>query len=397
MQHLKEYRQALPPLWLLVFVSGLGPISMNGVLPANNAIMQELVASQGQIQLLLTLYLLSTLLAQPFLGNWADRVGRRPVAIFGLLVFALGSAIAALAPSIEWLLLGRAAQGAGSAACMAIPRTIVRDVYPRNKAASVIGYLTTAMMVVPMIGPAICGWITDATSWRWVHALLAVLGLLAALGAYVKQHETRPPRPEGQQPVGFISASRTLFAAPGFLGYCLLLCGSVGLYFGFISSSPYIMMNLRGHSASSYGSWFAVVAVGYISGNLLAGRFSSTVGTTRMLKIGVSLACLAVVGFWVLSGIEHPLGLFAPMFLVAMSNGMSIPNVNAAALGLVPHLAGNASGLLGVAYLGMGVLLSFVLAALLGESATPLYLSMTICIAIAIVGLKLVLEAEDQT
>lgn len=396
MPDLKRSRQTLPPLWLLVFISGLGPISMNGVLPANNAIMQELLASQGQIQLLLSVYLFSTLLAQPFMGNWADRVGRRPVAIFGLAVFALGSLVAAVAPSMEWLLLGRAAQGAGSAACMAIPRTIVRDVYERDKAASVIGYLTTAMMVVPMVGPALCGWITDATSWRWVHALLAVLGALAALCAYLAQHETRPALPEGHRPVGFLSASRTLLATPSFAGYCLILCGSVGLYFGFISSSPYIMMTLRGHSASSYGNWFAVVAIGYITGNLIAGRFSAVVGSTRMLLFGVSLAVGSVVFFWLLSEVEHPLGLFAPMFLVAISNGMAIPNVNAAALGLVPHLAGNASGLLGVAYLGVGVVLTLILGATLGETATPLYLAMTVCGAVAVYGLRRIMAAPPR-
>ncbi len=395
MQHLKQYRQALPPLWLLVFVSGLGPISMNGVLPANNAIMSDLIASQGQIQLLLTVYLLCTLLAQPLVGNWADRYGRRPVSIYGLLVFAAGSALATVAPNMELLLLGRALQGAGSAVCMGVPRTIVRDVYPRDKAASVIGYLTTAMMVVPMVGPALCGWITDATSWRWVHAMLCVLGLLAAFGAWRTQHETRPPRPEGEAAVGFMSASRTLFSTPGFLGYSLLLCGSVGLYFSFLSSAPYIMMNLRGHSASSYGAWFAMTAIGYISGNLLAGRFSSRMGTTRMLTIGVALAVFGVIAFWALSGVQHPLGLFIPMLIVAMSNGMSIPNVNAAALGLVPQLAGNASGVLGVAYLGMGVLLTLALGALLSESAFPMYLAMTICAFIALYGLKRVRDAGE--
>jgi len=395
MQHLKQYRQALPPLWLLIFVSGLGPLSMNGVLPANNAIMRDLAASQSQIQLLLTVYLLCTLLAQPFAGNWADRYGRRPVSIVGLLIFAAGSGIAAIAPNIELLLFGRALQGAGSAVCMAIPRTIVRDVYSRDKAASVIGYLTTAMMVVPMVGPAVCGWLTDATSWHWVHALLCLLGLVAAFGSWRTQHETRPPLPEGHQPVGFISASRKLFARPAFVGYCLVLCGSVGLYFAFLSSAPYIMMTLRDHSAASYGSWFAMTAIGYITGNLIAGRYSSKTGTTRMLTFGVLIAVVGVICFWAFSGWHHPLGLFLPMLLVAMSNGMSIPNVNAAALGIVPELAGNASGVLGIAYLGMGVLLTLILGALLSESALPMYLAMTVCMVIALLGLKKVHNAGE--
>lgn len=395
MQHLKNYRKALPPLWLLIFVSGIGPVSMNGVLPANNAIMQELMATQEQVQWLLTIYLLSILLAQPFVGNWADRIGRRPVSIAGLLIFAGGSAVAALAPNIEILLLGRALQGAGSATCMAIPRTIVRDVFSRDKAASAMGYLTTAMMVVPMIGPWFCGWLTDVTSWRWVHAILCLLGLLAALGSWISQNETRPPRIDGQQPVGFIRATRILFATRGFPGYSLVLCGCVGLYFSFLSSAPYIMMNLRGHSASSYGSWFSAIAIGYIGGNLFAGRYSAQMGTTRMLSIGTVVAGIGVASFWAFAGVEHPLGLFGPMLLVAMSNGINIPNVNAAALGLVPQLAGNASGVLGVVYLGVGTLLTLVLGVLLTDSATPMYLAMSACMCIAVYGLTRVIKSGE--
>jgi len=94
----------LPPLWLLVIISAVGPIVMNGVLPANTAIMAELETSYGSAQLVLSVFLLALLFGQILLGNAADRFGRRPVMLASLAGFSIGGALCAVAPSIESLL-----------------------------------------------------------------------------------------------------------------------------------------------------------------------------------------------------------------------------------------------------------------------------------------------------
>ena len=73
---------------------------------------------------------------------------------------------------------------------MFLPRTVDRDVYTQNKAASVIGYITTAMMVAPMFAPAMGGWITDTYSWRYMYLGLAGLSLVLFFMSYRYQYET---------------------------------------------------------------------------------------------------------------------------------------------------------------------------------------------------------------
>lgn len=141
----------VPSFWLLVFVSALGPISMNGVLPANVAVMEDLSVSYGQAQLVFTIFLIAMLLFQLISGSLSDRFGRRSVVIGGLAIFSLGGLVCALATSIEWLLIGRFIQGGGAAVCVSMPRTMVRDALPRDQAASAIGYLTMAMMIAPLM------------------------------------------------------------------------------------------------------------------------------------------------------------------------------------------------------------------------------------------------------
>jgi len=419
-------------LLLLVAISTVGPLALNGVLPATSAIMAELATSYGLAQLVLTAYLLATLVSQIVLGPAADRHGRRPVMVGGLLVFALGSVGCALAPSIELLLLARFVQGFGGAVCMFLPRTIVRDVHPRDRAASVIGYMTTAMMIAPMFGPALGGWITDAASWRWMYGGLALLGTALASLAWRYQPETLPGSSvergfaggtaagaavvdesetlESGDPVlgtdrvghgsvagtsGGTGSARatgrgpfvTLVGERAFVGYALLMTGSVGVYYTFLAGAPYVAMESRGLDASSFGRWFALVAIGYLAGNLVAGRFSEHVGVARMIVLGMVPFGLGVAAFWVLSGWSHPLGLFVPMQLVAFSNGVSLPNMISGAMSVRPALAASASGIAGGLQTAFGVLLTLAVGLLLPFGDAWLYALATLCATVTAFGL----------
>lgn len=373
-----------PPLLLLVGISAIGPIALNGVLPATTAIMQDLMTSYSTAQLALTVYLFATMISQLVLGNLADRIGRRPVMIGSLLVFGLGGVICALSPSIEVLLLGRFVQGLGSSVCVFLTRTIMRDVHSKDKAASAIGYMNTAMMVAPMFGPGICGWITDISSWRIMYALLAVAGGLFSWFSYRYQNETLTHCDEVKP--NFIVGSISLLKNAEYQAYLAILCGAVGIYFSFLAGAPYVVMELRGHSAASYGFWFSMVAIGYLLGNFTAGRLSQKLGTQRMIVLSLIPAVAGTILFWVFSGWSNLTGLFLPMQLIAYSNGMCLPNLTSAAMSVRPSLSGTASGLTGTVQVASAILLTLVVSQLLKASEFPLFWMITLCTAICIMG-----------
>jgi len=200
--------------------------------------MIDLESQYSLVQLVLTVFLLANLLGQLTLGHAADTWGRRPILIGSLLVFSVGGAICALAPSIEWLLLGRFIQGFGASTCMFIPRTIVRDVYPRDRAASVIGYMTTAMMIAPLFGPMIGGWVTDNYNWRFLYVGLAVMGVVLSLFAWRYQHETLTTKID-QQPVSWLSSAARLLSEREFFSYVLMMMGSVGVIRALVCGGSY--------------------------------------------------------------------------------------------------------------------------------------------------------------
>ena len=408
-------------LMLLVGIAGLGPVALNGVLPAASAVMRELRTDYAAAQLVLTVFLVATFSAQIVLGRAADRYGRRPVMIASLALFSLGSAACALAPTIETLLAARFVQGFGGAVCVFLPRTIVRDVYPEDRAASVIGYVTTAMMIAPMFGPAVGGWVTERGDWRWMYVGLSALGALAAVLAWRFLRETRgtlddspvpapgtkaggAPATGGRGHAGAGTAAgtgrswsagetrapvRTLLAEPAFRAVSLVLAGSVGIYYGFLAGAPYVAMESRAMGAAEYGRWFMVVAVGYLAGNLLAGRFSARFGTHRMMTLGAVPLVLGATGFVAFSGSDAPAALFVPMLFVAVSNGIVLPNASSALMSVRPELAATASGLAGSLQTGAGVLLTIAIGIALGDGDGWLFVAIAACAAAALAGLAL--------
>jgi len=418
---------AWPLLLLLVGISAIGPVTMNGVLPATSAVMIDLQTSYGTAQLVLTVFLIATFAAQIVLGRAADRYGRRPVMVFGLAVFTVGSLLCSISPNIEALLAGRFVQGFGASVCVFLPRTIVRDAWSRDRAASVIGWMTTAMMVAPLFGPALGGWVTDTLDWHWMYRGLALIGLVFTLLAALFQRETlgmssharsatsvasvavpvtagkgavteavtgagavvahgatgRPGQPGPARDPG---AMRLLWGEASFRSLALLLAGSVGVYYSFLAGAPYLAMERRGMAASDYGLWFGMVGIGYLAGNLVAGSLSARLGAFRMIRLGLVPMGAGIVAFWLASGSTHPVALFLPMQLFAFSNGMSLPNVISAAMSVRPELAGTASGLAGSLQTGSGVLLTLAIGFVLPSGDLWLPAAMSLCVLLAFYG-----------
>ncbi len=378
---------------VLVAISAIGPMALNGVLPATTAIMVDLSTRYELVQLVLTAYLLANLLSQLVLGPAADRFGRRPIMLLSLCIFCVGSFVCAKAPSIEWLIGGRFLQGIGGAVCAFLPRAVVRDVYSQNKAASVIGYITTAMMVAPLFAPAVGGWITDQFSWRWMYYGLSLLGAVLVVLTYRFQYETLGTQKGADEltvasaKVSWIASSKVLLSDSRFVACAIMQAGTIGVYYGFLSGAPYVAMESRGLSASEYGIWFSTVATGYLTGNLVAGRFSESQGVYRMIILGTVPFVLGGIMFWVGAAFMHPAALFLPMFLVALSNGMSLPSMFSLGMSVRPEFAASASGIAGSLQTAVGVLLSVALGYLLPFSELWLFIVISVSMALSLSGL----------
>ena len=122
------------------------PMSIDMYLPAFPALQQDFATTAGNVQMTLSLFLLGLAVGQLLYGPLADRYGRKPPLYAGLAVYVLASGGAALAGGIDSLILLRLAQALGGCAGMVLTRAIVRDIYTRDRAASVLAYIVMAVI-----------------------------------------------------------------------------------------------------------------------------------------------------------------------------------------------------------------------------------------------------------
>lgn len=372
-------RARKPNTLILVLCAAVNPLAINIFVPSMPGMAGEFGVSYATIQLGMSLYLATTAVLTLIAGPLSDIYGRRPVIIGGFVLFLAGVALSLSATDITTFLAGRILQAA-AAAGMVLSRAIVRDVYEREEAASMMGYVAMGMSVSPMLGPAIGGLLDDVYSWRASFLLLGALGAFALLVASVRLPETNLAR--GRPMAEQLRAYRVLATAPAFWIYTATGALTACVFFGFLGGGPAIASTYLKMSASSYGLWFAACAAGYMGGNFIAGRYSRNWGVARMILLGsaVTLAGAALPVFLLGAGMTSPLALFGPTFFIGIGNGMAIPNITAAAVSVKPDAAGAASGLLGALQVGAGAAASVVCSIAAGDGTNVIAFGTTLAL-----------------
>jgi len=390
-------RQSPPHISTLILLSGLSALAMNVFLPSLPGMAEHYQVEYRLMALSVPLYLAVNAIIQILIGPISDKVGRRPVILVGIVLFLLATVGCILSPTAEIFLLFRMAQ-AVSAVAMVLSRAAVRDLYDQDKAASMIGYVTMGMAVVPMVGPAIGGVLDQAFGWTANFWLLLVLATIILAFSYLDFGETA--HKSGKTLVAQFQEYPELLRSPRFWGYSLASGLSSGSFFAYLGGAPFVGTEIYGLTTAELGLYFASPAIGYFAGNFMSGRYSTRFGINRMVFWGcwingVGVALSLILAF---AGLDTVYSFFGFMTLVGLGNGMAIPNSTAGALSVRPHLAGTAAGLSGAMMLGVGAGLSALAGWLLvpGSTAVPLLLIMQATAAFGLLSILLVIKRERQ-
>jgi len=363
-------RTTPPHIMTLVFMAGLSALSMNVFLPSLPTMAAWFGTEYAVMQLALSLYLAVTAVLQLFVGPISDRYGRRPVllvTIAAFLVFTLGTLVA---PTVELFLVCRMGQ-ALVVTGMVLSRAIVRDMVDEAQAASMIGYVTMGMALVPMVGPALGGWLEEAFGWQASFWLMFVCGFGVLALIWADSGETA--RTRSTSLAAQVRGYPALLRARRFWGYCAVAAFTSGTFFAYLGGMPFVGSIVYGVTPTELGLYFAPTAIGYALGNFISGRFAVRVGVIAMIRAG-SLLTLGglVVQSLMMALTDMPVWLFFTMFaFLGLGNGMVLPSANAGMLSVRPELAGTASGLGGAIMIGGGAALSALTGALLTEQTGP--------------------------
>jgi len=346
-------------LALLIAMAGMSSLSLNILVPAMPGLATKLAADPARVQLTVSLYLLGLAAAQLVFGPLSDRFGRRPVVLAGLALATIASTAAIFAASIASLVIARVAQSLGASTGQTIGRAIIRDLYDRQHAASMIGLVTSVVVLMPMIAPLIGGILDTLFGWEAIFAFTAVLSFAICAWALLDLPETRNLSLAPNSERHFRADLAALAASPRFFGYAL--CAGLGSapFFSFLGAAPHVVVSMLGRTSAEYGLWFFVPSIGFMAGNFAVSRLTTRFGIDALIRWGIALTiagCLLNVSVYVALPGWEMFTIFLPQIVIGFGNGLLLPTSIAGAVSIRPQVAGTASGVTGFVQMGIAAI-----------------------------------------
>lgn len=390
-------RTSAPHISTLIFLAGISALVMNIFLPSLPAMSDHFGVEYSFMQLSVALYLGVSGFLQIFIGPLSDKFGRRPVVLTGVSIYCLATIGCLMAQSGEVFMIFRMLQ-AVIAVGLVLSRAVIRDMVPGAQAASMIGYVTMGMSLVPMLGPALGGYLQEHFGWQSNFYVLLAVGLFLLALIWADLGETAPKSDNSL--VQQFREYPELLTSPRFWGYCMAAAFGSGAFFAYLGGAPFVGINVNDLEPAQLGTYFMAPGVGYFAGNFLSGRYSARVGINRMVLLGALIACIGplIPLSLHLLGANTAFTFFGSIVFIGLGNGMTLPNANAGMLSVRPHLAGTAAGLGGAIMIGGGAALSALAGAMLtpGSGDLPLLTLMLTTCALSIVAILLVIRRERQ-
>ncbi len=390
-------RTTPPHITTLVLIASLGSVSLSIFLASLPEMARYFNVPYALMQLAITGYLALTTIAHLLLGPISDRYGRRPVMLTSIILFIAATIGAVASESYEAFMVFRVLQSVIISGLI-LSRTIVRDLVERDKAASMIGYVTMGMALAPMMAPPFGGFLAEHFGWQSNFHFLTIFALIVFVVCWLDQGETNQHKTSSFAEQ--IKAYPDLLKSRRFWGYALTAAFSAGTFFAYLGGAPFVGSEIYGLSSAQIGAYLMLTPVGYMLGNGISGKFTTRLGIYKMITIGIIITLMGMFGslLCILAGWGHPLAFFLFTISIGLGNGMTLPSANAGLLDVRPQLAGSASGLGGALMTLGGAIFSALSGAALTATSGPLPLVLCIILAsfLALICAIITIRIEAQ-
>lgn len=365
----------------------LGPFATDTYLPSFPSIAAHYGVGDVAVQQTLSIYLFGYAVMNLFYGPLSDAFGRRPVILASLLLFTLASIGAALAPSLNWLLLFRLLQGISAGAGMVVGQAIVRDLLHGAAAQRMMSHIMMVFGVAPAIAPVIGGYLNVYLGWQANFALLCVIGLVL-IGLTLLWLPESLPRSERHtlHPVRLLhSYQHALTFRPYMLGVL-----SAGFAFSgfalYISSAAHFVMDVLHLPETAFAWLFVPMIGGMVVGSGLGGHLAHRLSPNAQLTLGMGLMALAALvnlGYCALYPATVPWAVL-PIFIYTFGVALVMPVLSVATQGLLPTMRGLAASVQNFVQMLIFALISGFVAPALFGSALHLAAGLVVGVALAV-------------
>ncbi|MDN3486094.1 Bcr/CflA family efflux MFS transporter [Pseudoalteromonas sp. APC 3224] len=356
---------------LLASIVAITPLAIDMYLPAMLVIANDLNTSMPNVQISLSIYLAGYALGMLFFGPIADQIGRRKLARIGLSLFGLSSLALAFTTEVHTFWLLRAVQAFTGAAATVVVPGIIRHIYQKNTAKG-MSYVSMIMMIAPLLAPSIGSVILGFSLWSTIFIVLATYSFVILL--FVQRYLIDIPifKNDRKGLSLFFSSYKVVLSNPHARADILSSMFVSFGFFCFLTSVPYIYLDLFKVSEQLFGLLFAFNVMALMFGNFLNTRVVPRIGSRKMLYYG--LMCGFLSGTALLSFSVLHLSLYFIVAAIAplmMSLGIIASNADSLILMKFEQNTGTATAVIGTLRFGSGALVGPILAVMHAQSAVP--------------------------
>ncbi|GAA0792869.1 MULTISPECIES: multidrug effflux MFS transporter [Pseudomonadati] len=343
-------RNLLPLLMLMVLLS---PLAIDIYLPSMPTMALEYGVSDSQVQSTLVLFLFAMGLGQILIGPLADRFGRRPIALFGIVLYGISSLLGAYAVEFEWLQFARVFQGLAACSTSIVVFSAVRDCYNSKQSVSMYSYLNGAICVVPALAPTLGGLLALQFGWRSTFIFMALYAIVVLFLVGFKFPETRPLNTDISGKLYRWGRYKPVLSDGHFMFYastCMVAMASILCY---VSYSPVWLIGRLGMSELTFSALFglnaAVNIAACFAAPVLVRRIGNRAGVLVALNLMIAAAALEVVMQLVgpQTGLAAGFAFMLPMMLLCVGFAILLGPATSMALSGFGERAGTATAMLG--------------------------------------------------
>ena len=377
---------------LLGLLTSLDAMSIDMYIPALPQIGVTFSVDPAAVDMTLSAFLVGLALGQMLYGPLSDRYGRRAPLLLGLVAYLIGSASAAVAPSIALLVAGRVLQALGASSGLVLARAIVADRFEERHSAAIFSVLMQILGLSAIVAPIAGSWLLGWWGWRSIFVALTAVGAICLGLTLFTLGESLPPECRSRAGVrAQASGALSLAGDRVFVFTSLALGWSLAAMFAFLTGSSFVFIDGFGWTPVGYGELYAATSAGFVAVGLMNTAALRRYRPREIVIVAVALQAAVALGFAAaVAGGFRTASVTALSMLVVIGNlGLIIGNLNAIGMDQARAQAGLGSSLIGI--------IQFVLSALVtpfaapGSGSTVDRLAMTVAISASLAFASLVL------
>lgn len=375
---------------LVAMLAATIAFSIDAMLPALPQIAEELSPDNlNRAQLILTSFVLGIGIGTFFTGPLSDAFGRKPVMVWGAVLYIIATSVAWASTSMEMMLISRVIMGLGAAGPRVVAMAMVRDIYGGREMARIMSFVMMVFALIPALAPTMGHYIIIGFGWRAIFVAFIFFSLATSVWLMLRQPETLAIKDRRSLDMkSLMSGAREVFSIPTTRLSIMIQTLTFGTLFASLSSTQQLFDVTYGQG-ENFHLWFGGVAIIATSASIVNAKFVVRLGMRAIIKmtfIGqIILSTLLVV----ITLTEGPYWLTFGMFVIwttgiFMQAGLTIGNLNALAMEPVGHLAGIAASIIAALSTVGAVMIAVPIGLAFNGTPLPMAIGTLICVIIGL-------------